>query len=501
MIVIFLQATKTFLNQKTKSRKEKPSEYFLLTSYIIKNYIYRVVRDLSKINSLIKMAPNSLIPFISGFSVDSHQLDCSNYAVNDVRLAYWIYIGASIFITLGLSFAWLLRKEWFPLKERSPLLVWTTLVGNLLIQLSFPVVFLYQDSIIADGGFSKYLLFSFIHLGNLSLFIPYVWRALRLHYAFNIDHRNKRMEGIYSRQYIMFLMTIAIAIVYSVLMLTLFQENSLPFYQKEKSASLVTFTVTTGVYFIEMCLMALTAYMLRHVKDEYNFNKEIIFVVSTVFVTFNFIAYYYDEMKDCKFIAFPEIMMVINLRGWLIIYVTALRPLFRATKLHYLLAQKFVIDIFQNFLGDETCIKAFDGFIKEGKNREGSFLHEPAPFPPNDEIELFRVFISLRERIISEISTPKIITRMMKDFIWNRRVADLFPETYIFEIKQQYETNKDNMTVESFDKLHGFCIYYFQAVFEARFRRTKSFQYIKEQFGKNEQINRRLHKLKLISIR
>ena len=33
------------------------------------------------------------------------------------------------------------------------------------------------------------------------------FRALRLHYAFNIDHRNKRMEGIYSRQYVMFLVS------------------------------------------------------------------------------------------------------------------------------------------------------------------------------------------------------------------------------------------------------------------------------------------------------
>jgi len=119
----------------------------------------------------------------------------------------------------------------------------------------------------------------------------------------------------------------------------------------------------------------------------------------------------------------------------------------------------------------------------------------------DDEIELFRVFILLRERIISEENSPKIITKMMRDFIFNKKVADLFPETYIYEIKQLYETDADVMTAESFDKLHGFCIYYFQAVFENRFRKTKSFQYIKEQFGKNEQINRRLHKLKLISIR
>lgn len=172
----------------------------------------------------------------------------------------------------------------------------------------------------------------------------------------------------------------------------------MPFYEKTE-ASLTTFTVTTGIYFVEMCLMALTAYMLRynlkenhlsnndpirHVKDEYNFNKELIFVVFTVFVTFNFTAYFYSSTRGCNsVIAFPTTMMIINLRGWLIMLVTAVKPLFRATKLHYLLAQKFVIDIFQNFLGDETCIKAFDAFIREGKNREGTFLHESAPFPPS----------------------------------------------------------------------------------------------------------------------
>jgi len=55
-------------------------------------------------------------------------------------------------------------------------------------------------------------------------------------------------------------------VAYGLLMIGLFKENSLPFYEKT-SASLTTFTVTTGIYFVEMCLMALTAYMLRYEKN------------------------------------------------------------------------------------------------------------------------------------------------------------------------------------------------------------------------------------------
>jgi len=137
------------------------------------------------------MTPIPAVPLFAALS-DTPDLDCSeDYQVDgisfeklldfdsiliDVKIGYWAYIGASIFITLLLSLFWLLRKEWFPLKERSPLLVWCSMIGNLLIQVSFPAVFLYQGSENAAGGFLKYLIMAFIHFGNLCLFIPYVWR-------------------------------------------------------------------------------------------------------------------------------------------------------------------------------------------------------------------------------------------------------------------------------------------------------------------------------------
>ena len=96
--------------------------------------------------------------------------------------------------------------------------------------------------------------------------------------------------------------------------------------------------------------------------------------------------------------------------------------------------------------------------------------------------------------------SPKTIEKMMDEFIRNDAVRELFPANYIFEIKNQYEENKNQMTIESFDKLQGFCIYYFQEVFENRFKKTRSFYYIKNLFAKNEIINRRLLNLNMLNM-
>lgn len=109
--------------------------------------------------------------------------------------------------------------------------------------------------------------------------------------------------------------------------------------------------------------------------------------------------------------------------------------------------------------------------------------------------------MSLRKRIMQGKSSPRIIDRMMAEYVDNEKVAEFFPPAYIFELKREYRENRDAMTIESFDRLHGFCIYYFQDVFETRFKKTRSFQYIRDLFKKNEKINRKLHSLNLVSIK
>jgi hypothetical protein len=62
--------------------------------------------------------------------------------------------------------------------------------------------------------------------------------------------------------------------------------------------------------------------------------------------------------------------------------VTGVLPLLKATQLHFPLAQRLVIDLFQIFLDDEVCIDAFDRFIMQGRpkfshssNRESAYEH------------------------------------------------------------------------------------------------------------------------------
>jgi hypothetical protein len=55
------------------------------------------------------------------------------------------------------------------------------------------------------------------------------------------------------------------------------------------------------------------------------------------------------------------------LRCWVIVFISCVIPIFKANKLHFPLPQQLVIDVFQIFLDDETCIQAFHRFIMYGR--------------------------------------------------------------------------------------------------------------------------------------
>jgi hypothetical protein len=99
------------------------------------------------------------------------------------------------------------------------------------------------------------------------------------------------------------------------------------------------------------------------VKSEYNFIGEIIIVTTGVFITMNSSVF----IPNVCYWDYPEVIVVFNIRAWLMIIVTGIFPLFSANQLHFPLAQRLVIDLFQIFLDDETCIEAFDRFVTTGR--------------------------------------------------------------------------------------------------------------------------------------
>lgn len=99
-------------------------------------------------------------------------------------------------------------------------------------------------------------------------------------------------------------------------------------------------------------------------KSEYNFIGEIIIVTIGVFITGNVSVFV--PGTNCLW-DYPEVIIIFNIKSWLMIICTGLLPLFRSNQLHFPLAQRLVIDLFQIFLDDETCIEAFDRFITMGR--------------------------------------------------------------------------------------------------------------------------------------
>jgi hypothetical protein len=77
-------------------------------------------------------------------------------------------------LTLAITVFWIIRREWFPLKERSPYLVIQTLFGNLIYQMAFPLTYLYSQNV--GNNFLTYLFCAFYQFGSANLILPYVIR-------------------------------------------------------------------------------------------------------------------------------------------------------------------------------------------------------------------------------------------------------------------------------------------------------------------------------------
>jgi hypothetical protein len=121
------------------------------------------------------------------------------------------------------------------------------------------------------------------------------------------------------------------------------------------------------------------------VKAEYNFINEIIIVTAGVFITMN--ASVFIE-NTCNLWDYPAVIIVFNVRAWLMIICTGIVPLFRSNQLHFPLAQRLVIDLFQIFLDDETCIEAFDRFITMGRPKM-SQTSQDSGYDHRKELDLF----------------------------------------------------------------------------------------------------------------
>ena len=76
---------------------------------------------------------------------------------------------------------------------------------------------------------------------------------------------------------------------------------------------------------------------------------------------------------QCTLNFFSDAMFVFCLRSWLIIFATAIVPLFRINQIHFPLAQTLVVDLFQMFIDDETCIEAFHHYITNYRIKGAEF--------------------------------------------------------------------------------------------------------------------------------
>jgi len=157
---------------------------------------------------------------------------------------------------------------------------------------------------------------------------------------------------------------------------------------------------------------------------------------------------------------FSDAMFVFCLRSWLIIFATAIVPLFRINQIHFPLAQTLVVDLFQMFIDDETCIEAFHHYITNYRIK-GAEFGSASTYAHDEEVELFRAFMYLRQFIIMQDDSEETVERLYNHCIKNENIAKLFPIDYTEEIKRYKEDFPEEYSLRTFEKLHAYCICYF----------------------------------------
>eukprot|EP01017_Pseudomicrothorax_dubius_P031371 TRINITY_DN3999_c0_g2_i2.p1 TRINITY_DN3999_c0_g2~~TRINITY_DN3999_c0_g2_i2.p1 ORF type:complete len:312 (+),score=12.15 TRINITY_DN3999_c0_g2_i2:112-1047(+) len=271
-----------------------------------------------------------------------------------------------------LSYFWLRRMEYFPIKERSPKLLFLSTTSHIVINwLQFGYLYdLCQPKIQMTEG--ELLFFDLTYYASRKLVIwPCFFRCMRIYFAYKYRDQTQlenRGKNSFSKKIIVPLLRNEVAlIIITTLSILLSTYTEVCVMERHVKISDTEIIAQGGPYnfsniiinlIIEMMMLILSTFLLRNVDKSHNIAKELI-GLGLVFNLFSMIPNFNDfyEESTCQWELFGG--WILLARFTCVVAVTMIYPLIISTKGYLPLSDVSVIRSFSTFLNEKCCFKTF----------------------------------------------------------------------------------------------------------------------------------------------
>lgn len=289
----------------------------------------------------------------------------------------FIYLVGLIFLLTRRRSAYIIR--------RSPLMLSTSLIGNLFQSLVYLSQIEEISKDIIQSPYTECEIFFRIRqslnlLFHYTLFTPYILRVYRLYLLFKVDrywedHKNYYQKYIHRTKQSWMFLVFSISLLPLLALIIIILTNCQLSLYLPASESNVHENYSKSFYlvlcFIEELIFIFCIYFLRNVSDDYQMTNELGIVVIVWFVTPSLTVFPPVDFDNFK--SLPGL-----LRNFILFFVTIVLPV--AASFVYKIDEEFVtvemLESFETFLQSKRCLEQFEKHLIDKRAKTNESMDE-----------------------------------------------------------------------------------------------------------------------------
>lgn len=427
-----------------------------------------------------------------------------------------MFVVAVLSATLRYTVAWINYKDYFPLKERSPLLC-ISLMAVLTVEL-----LLYPVQVLANyflSGDEPAEVFRVLHCGlkTMGSFI-YVLRSLRINYAYRLDDnmRSHKVFRLFKHENYLVLTVLLLAVLRLVPAIAHPEGYPSPVGTSTENGT-IFFVRSLVEEVVWQFILIACLWMQKNVRMEFGLIPEIgsilaVSLVTTLLEIATAAAYYGRGMALREVVSAFQcfegdwpINQIIVMLTCVVMYVASIvYPLSKMREEHELLPIQQVYDLENNlrsFLLEPQYFRIFYNFLKRLEAQESlSEARKRAPYTT-----LLNIWAKITKFKLQEDTDSSELV----DFLRELDGSVFFAKNVVTNLNESFQLLNDELEVVerervrnsinmALEELEDNVIGQLSVVYKDRFRKTHAFKFLKEAMQQNDRINTNLLMLNMI---
>lgn len=440
---------------------------------------------------------------------------------------------------------WVNRQK-FPLKERSPLITFMIIFCNGLRTILFFVGCILNKQVVIQFPLMQncqncpkceepqkcsdstqvqnWVILTFYFFFRLSEILLYLCRNLRISIAFNRNYKSRRLMDLFSSEFKLSMLSLLVAVLATV-PIGVFPESApfaFWFVKKDKHTDVKYEGMTSiALYIVGICLLQLLFlfcyFQARVVQKNYRVTTEVMLVLVMYFLFYNSMALSYSVLNFvdqdtflCEFLGLvPVSLLVYEVLELLIFLIVIIFPMSQCGKGQILPPQIALYD-YKHFLVDEQCFLIFYKYLehvqKMFKERNENLNQGTEKIPQQQAPSVLTLYMDLKIRSQNQDALPMEEGDNQYEQLVNEyflvedddiNLQSCFPKPILNAIIDNNQP-RPNLSQENFEDIYlylgEFLNYFFQD-----FKKTKSYQYLRQQMIAHDEINERLYQLHMVA--